>query len=201
MTTLELNDERKAFVESIRDFCRRECGTREQRDTLTNGGEHGHNSELFARMGELGWLGVAIPEEYGGTGGGAVDMCLLLDELAHGLAPVGGIGTTFIVAGAYSRFGTDEQKQEILGGITCGAVEAIAMSEPEAGSDVGALSCRAERRNGSYVVNGQKTWISNAREAEHTLLVCRTSREGTKHEGLTMLEVPQGADGMEINPI
>src|SRR3954469_527425 len=201
MTTLELTDERRDFVDSIRAFCRRECGTREQRDQLTERGDHAHNQDLYAKMADLGWLGVAIGEEHGGTGGGAVDMCLLLDELAHGRAPVGGIGTTFIVAGAYQRFGTDEQKDRMLGGIAQGAVEAIAMSEPEAGSDVGNLSCRAERRNGSYVVNGQKTWISNAREAAHILLVCRTSREGTKHEGLTMLEIPQGADGMEINPI
>ena len=201
MATLELTDERRAFVESIRDFCARECGTREQRDRLTGHGEHAHNQALYERMAELGWLGVAVPEEYGGSGGGAVDMCLLLDELAYGLAPVGGIGTTFIVGGAYQRFGTEEQKQEILGGIVNGAVEAIAMSEPEAGSDVGNLSCRAERRNGSYVVNGQKTWISNAREARHILLVARTSREGTKHEGLTMLSVPAGAEGMEIRPI
>jgi isovaleryl-CoA dehydrogenase len=200
-TTTMLTDERKAFVESIRDFCRREFGTREQRDRLTGNGEHGHVQSIYERMAELGWLGVCLPEEYGGTGGGAVDMVLLLDELSRGLAPVGGIGTTFIVAGAYQRFGTDEQKERILGGIAQGAVEAIAMSEPEAGSDVGALQCRAERRNGSYVVNGQKTWISNAREAAHILLVCRTSREGSKHEGLTMLEVPQGAEGMEINPI
>ena len=201
MATMELTDERRAFVESVRDFCGRECGTREQRDRLTDGGEHVHNQELFERMAGLGWLGVAIDEEYGGTGGGAVDMCLLLDELAYGLAPVGGIGTTFIVAGAYRRFGTDEQKRDILGGIVDGAVEAIAMSEPEAGSDVGNLSCRAERRDGTYVVNGQKTWISNARDARHILLVARSSREGTKHEGLTMLNVPAGADGMEIRPI
>jgi alkylation response protein AidB-like acyl-CoA dehydrogenase len=201
MATMELTDERRAFVESVQDFCRRECGTREQRDRLTDGGAHTHNQHLFERMAQLGWLGVSIDEEYGGTGGGTVDMCLLLDELAYGLAPVGGIGTTFIVAGAYQRFGTEEQKSEILGGIVEGAAEAIAMSEPEAGSDVGALSCRAERRNGCYVVNGQKTWISNAREAAHILLVCRTSREGTKHQGLTMLNVPAGAEGMEIRPI
>ena len=201
VATLELTDERRAFVESIRDFCARECGTREQRDRLTGHGEHAHNQALYERMAELGWLGVAVPEEYGGSGGGAVDMCLLLDELAYGLAPVGGIGTTFIVAGAYERFGTDDQRREMLSGIVRGAVEAIAMSEPGAGSDVGGLSCRAERRDGSYVVNGQKTWISNARDAEHILLVCRTSREGTKHEGLTMLSVPAGAEGMEIRPI
>jgi alkylation response protein AidB-like acyl-CoA dehydrogenase len=77
----------------------------------------------------------------------------------------------------------------------------ISISEPEAGSDAANISCQAVRRDGGYVVNGQKTWISNARDAEHILLVCRTSREGTKHEGLTMLSVPAGAEGMEISPI
>src|SRR3712207_5309716 len=128
-------------------------------------------------------------------------MCLLLEETAYGLAPVAGIGTTMIVAGAYERFGSDEQKREILGGIAAGAVEAIAMSEPEAGSDVGALQCRAERRNGSFVVNGQKTWISNAHHAAHILLIARSDRSGTKHQGLTMLNVPAGAAGMETHPI
>src|SRR3954468_13257899 len=197
MTTLELTDERRDFVDSIRDFCRRECGSREQRDQLTGRGEHAHNQDLYAKMAELGWLGVAIAEEHGGTGGGAVDMVLLLDELAYGRVPVGGIGTTFIVAGAYQRFGTDEQKEQMLSGIVSGNTEAIAMSEPEAGTGVGALTCRAERRNAAYVINGQKTWISNAREAAPILLVCPTERvEGKKHRGLTMLEIPQGAAGM-----
>jgi alkylation response protein AidB-like acyl-CoA dehydrogenase len=199
--TLQLTDERRAFVESIRDFCRRECGTREQRDRLTNGGEHAHSQELYERMADLGWLGVAVPEEYGGSGAGAVDMCLLLDELAYGRAPVGGIGTTFIVAGAYERFGTDEQKQEILGGIVRGAVEAIAMSEPESGSDVGSMRCRIEHRDDAYLVNGHKTWISNAHISEHILLVGRTTRGESKHDGLTMLNVPAGAAGMELRPI
>jgi len=200
-TTLQLTDERRAFVESIRDFCRRECGTREQRDRLTNGGEHAHSQELYVRMAELGWLGVAVPEEYGGSGAGAIDMCLLLDELAFGRAPVAGIGTTFIVAGAYERSGTEEQKQEILGGIVRGAVEAIAMSEPESGSDVGSLRCRIERRDGTFVVNGHKTWISNAHISDHILLVGRTTRGESKHEGLTMLNVPADAAGMELRPI
>jgi isovaleryl-CoA dehydrogenase len=195
MTTATLTDERRAFVESIRDFCRRETATREQR------GSEPHNPEIYARIAELGWLGVAIGEEHGGTGGGLVDMCLLLDETSYGLAPIAGIGTTMIVAGAYERFGSPDQRGEILGGIVRGAVEAIAMSEPEAGSDVGALSCRAERRNGSFVVNGQKTWISNAHHADHILLIARSDRSGGKHEGLTMLNVPAGTPGMEIRPI
>jgi isovaleryl-CoA dehydrogenase len=199
--TLQLTDERRAFVDAIQDFCRREVGTREQRGRLTDGGEHAHSQELYERIAGLGWLGVAVPEEYGGSGAGAVDMCLLLDELAFGRAPVAGIGTTFIVAGAYERFGTAEQKQDMLGGIVRGAVEAIAMSEPESGSDVGSLRCKIERRNGTFVVNGHKTWISNAHISEHILLVGRTSKTDNKHEGLTMLNVPAGVAGMELRPI
>jgi alkylation response protein AidB-like acyl-CoA dehydrogenase len=199
--TLTLTSEQEEFVAAVRDFCRRECGTREQRDALTSGGRHPHNPGLYAKLAELGWLGIATPEDYGGAGGGMVDLCLFLEETARGLAPVGAFGVSSIVGGAFERFGTDEQKEEILTGIAGGAVESIAMSEPEAGSDVGALRCRAERRNGGYVVNGQKTWISEAHLADHVLLVCRTDTSGSKHEGLTMLSVPRDAEGMEIRPI
>src|SRR6202035_873523 len=97
--TVTLTDEQKSFVEAIRDFAARECGTREQRDALTDGGKEVHNPELYKRIADLGWLGVAIPEEYGGSGGGATDMCLLLEETALGLIPVGFYGVTMIVAG------------------------------------------------------------------------------------------------------
>ena len=152
-------------------------------------------------MADLGWLGVAIPEEYGGAGGGAVDLVLLLEEIGRNQIPAGAFGLSMIVAGAYQRHGTEEQKQEILGGIASGKIEAIAMSEPEAGSDVANLSCFAERRNGGYVINGQKTWISAAQEAEHILLVCRTNRDGSKHEGVSMLSVPRESAGLEIHGI
>jgi isovaleryl-CoA dehydrogenase len=199
--TENLTDERRAFVEAIRDFCARECGTREQRMKLTNGGTDAHNQELYEKMADLGWVGVAIPTEYGGQGAGMVDACLFMEETTRGLAPIGGFGVSLIVAGAYERFGTEEQKHEILGGIARGRSEAIAMSEPEAGSDVGNLKCRAVRSNGGFVVNGQKTWISNAHISDHILLVCRTDSTGSKHEGMTMLSVPSDAEGVEIRGI
>jgi alkylation response protein AidB-like acyl-CoA dehydrogenase len=195
-----LTDEQHAFVEAIRDFAQRECGTREQRDALTDGGHEQHNQELYERIAGLGWLGVAIPEPYGGSGG-AVDMCLLLEETTRGLIPMGFFGVSMITARAFERFGTTEQKDEILGGVARGRVEAIAMSEPEAGSDVGNLSCKAERVNGDYVVNGQKTWITAAHAADHILLVCRTNRTDNKHEGLSMLSVPTDAEGLEVRGI
>ncbi len=196
-----LADEQQDFVAAIRDFCDRECGTRDQRERLTDGYREHHNFEIYGQMAELGWLGVTIPEEHGGSGGTMLDACLFMEETSRGLAPIGGYATTLIVAGATQRFGSEAQKSEILGGIAGGAVEAIAMTEPEAGSDVGALSCSAEAVDGGFVINGQKVFCSNAHIADHVLVVARTTRGENKHEGMTMIWVPRDADGMEIVPI
>jgi alkylation response protein AidB-like acyl-CoA dehydrogenase len=198
---LKLTDEQRDFVAAIRDFCRRECGTPEQREQLTDHYSELHNAGIYKQMAELGWLGLTIPEEYGGAGGTMLDACLFMEETSRGLAPIGGYSTTLIVAGATKRFGTDEQKRDILGGIAGGSVEAIAMTEPESGSDVGSLSTEAVRSNGGYVINGQKVFISNARISDHVLVVCRTTKSENKHDGLSMIYVPVGTEGMEMTPI
>ncbi|MDH6282458.1 acyl-CoA dehydrogenase family protein [Prescottella agglutinans] len=199
--TIDFTPEQHDFAQAVAAFCRRECGTREQRDALTGRGEHSHNQALYLKMAALGWLGITVPEEYGGSGGTAVDMCVLLEECARGMAPIGGIGPTLITGAAYGKFGTEEQKRTVLGGIVRGASESISMSEPEAGSDVGNLSCRAEKVSDGWLINGQKTWCSNAHFAENILLVARTDRTGSKHEGLTMFHLPADTPGLKISGI
>jgi alkylation response protein AidB-like acyl-CoA dehydrogenase len=193
-----LTDEQRNFVAAIRDFCAKETGTPEQREKLTDGYTEQHNFEIYKQMADLGWLGVTIPEEYGGSGGSMLDACLFMEETSRGLAPINGYATTLIVAGATKRFGTEEQKQKVLGGIASGSVEAIAMTEPEAGSDVGSLTTEAKSTNGGFVINGQKVFISNAHISDHVLVVCRTTKTDNKHEGLSMLSVPHDTPGMEI---
>lgn len=195
-----LTEEQSDFVAAIRDFAKHECGTREQRDALTGGGREAHHPGLYARLAELGWLGVCLPEEYGGAGGGLADACLFLEETSYGMVPAGGFVTTVIAAKAYERFGTERQRQEVLTGAVRGDVLSIAMSEPGAGSDVGALRCRARRApDGGWLVDGQKTWISNAHCARSILLVARTGED--KHAGLTMFHLPAGIPGVEIRGI
>jgi isovaleryl-CoA dehydrogenase len=196
-----LTDEQEDFVDAIRGFCDRELGTPDQRERLTESYAIHHNDTIYSQMAELGWLGVTIPEEYGGSGGSMLDACLFMEETSRGLAPIGGYATTLIVAGATQRFASEDQRAEILGGIAGGAVEAIAMTEPEAGSDVGALTTSAKRVNGGFVVNGQKVFCSNAHLADHILVVCRTTKSASKHEGLSMIWVPRETDGLEIVPI
>ena len=96
-------------------------------------------------MAELGWLGLTVPEEYGGSDAGAVELCLLLEHSLRGLAPIGGIGPTLITAAAYQKFGTEEQRKRALELVVNGGTLSISMSEPGAGSDVAALRCKAER--------------------------------------------------------
>ena len=189
MNPTALATEQKDFIESVRNFCERE------KDLSFR--------ETTEKMAELGWWGLMIDEEHGGSGGTFVDASLFLEEISHGLSPAAGAyGVTLIVVGALNSFGTEEQKQELLGGVAkSGNCLAIAMSEPEAGSDVGALKTRAVRENGEYVLNGSKMWISYARDASHVLIVCRTQEGSTKHEGLSMIFVPRDAEGMTMTPI
>ena len=196
-----LTDERDALVEAIRDFARRECGTREQRDRLTQGGHDCHNPSLFSRLAELGWIGASLPEAYGGAGGSIVDACLVLEETEYGRIPVFATGVTLITAAAVEKFGSEEQKQSVLGSVCAGHPKSIAMSEPGAGSDVGSLITRGCRTSAGWVLNGQKTWITAAHHADEILVVARTGDGSRKHDGLSMFLVPAGAPGVEIRPI
>src|SRR3954466_9903605 len=136
-TDLSLTDEQQDFVRSIRDFAERELAG-DRLAELTDGFEDMHSHELARKMAELGWYGLTIDEEYGGSGGSFFDAALFLEAVAHGQIPIGAYGVTLICVGALNRFASEEQKQDLLGSVAKGGTLAIAMSEPEAGSDVAA---------------------------------------------------------------
>ena len=191
----DLTDEQQTFVEAIRDFCARELKDR-------NRDSEPHDDAIARQMAELGWYGLQIDDEYGGSGGSFMDATLFLEETTRGRAPIGGYGVTLIVVGALNKFGTDDQKERLLRGVAeRGITLAIAMSEPEAGSDVGALQCKAERQDGEWAINGSKMWCSFAHKAEEILIVCRSERGSNKHEGLSMILVPRETPGLTITPI
>lgn len=194
-----LTEEQAAFAGAIGEFARREMPDKAALDRLTVEGPH--SDEVYRKIADLGWLGISLPEEYGGADGSMTDLLVFLEETSYHRLPIGGFGTTIITAAAIGKFGSDAQKAELLGGTSRGDVLAISMSEPGAGSDVGALTCRATKTEDGWVIDGQKTWCSNAHIASHILLVARTSTEGGKHDGLTMFVVPTGIDGLEIHGI
>jgi alkylation response protein AidB-like acyl-CoA dehydrogenase len=188
---LGLTHEQRDFVEAVRDFAGRE--------SFDRGDPHQH--EVAQKMAELGWYGLTIDEQYGGAGGSFLDAALFLEEIARGQIPIGAYGVTLICVGALNRFGSEEQKRELLGSVAKGGTLAIAMSEPEAGSDVAALKTRARREDGEWVLDGSKMWCSFAHKASHTLIVCRTGEGSERHEGMSMIWVPHDAEGFTITPI
>src|ERR671932_884467 len=198
---LALSDEQQDFVRAIRDFCEREL-TPDRIRSLTNDFEDLHSDEIARRMAELGWYGLTIDEEYGGSGGTFLDTALFLEETSRGRAPLGAYAVTLIVVGALNRFGSEEQKRDLLGRVSKGGGLAIAMSEPDAGSDVASLKTRARRDVDENVLLGANMWCSYAHKASHILIVCRTGEpNGKPHEGMSMIFVPRDADGLTLTPI
>lgn len=199
--SLQLTDEQKSMVDTLREFAARECGTREKLLALTNGGKTHHNDEISRKLADLGFLGLSIPEEYGGAGGTLADACLLVEEIGYNQIPVGSYAVTLIVAHVYLNFASEELKKEVLGNVVAGGATAIAMSEPGSGSDVASLRCKAEKSDGGFRLNGQKMWISNAHFSDHVLLVARTADTGDKHQGISMFSVPTSTPGVQMRPI
>lgn len=190
------------FAASVADFCAAECGERSQRDAYSAGGTLVHSRELFDKMAQLGWAGIAIPEEYGGSGGGLVEQCLFFEETSRSLAPIAAAASSQLVAQTLLKFGSEEQKQERLSAIAAGGLMSLSLSEPEAGSDASNVSCKAVRMGDDYVITGVKTWASYAHLVDRILLVVRTRSDGeSKHRGLTMLDIAPEGEGIEIRGI
>jgi len=196
-----LSEEQLDFARAVSTFAARECGTREQRDKLTDHGAEQHNTAIYEKLAATGLLGVSIPEEYGGSGGGIVEQAILFEELWRGMVPVHGAGTSHTVAGVYKRFASEDQKHAVLGEICAGDAMSISISEPGAGSDVAAVSCKAELDGDVYRITGQKTWCSDAQFATKILLLARTERSERPHAGLTLFEIPANSPGLEVRPI
>lgn len=201
MSARGFTEEQEEFAAAVRQFAAKECGTREQRSALTDDNREQHHDSVYAKLATAGYLGVSIPEEYGGSGGGIIEQVILFEELWRGMVPVHGAGTSHTVAGVYKRYASEQQKKDVLGAICSGEVMSISISEPGAGSDAAAISCKAVRDGDVFRINGQKTWCSDAQFAAKILLVARTGRGERPHDGLTMFEIPTTTPGLEIRPI
>ena len=157
---------------------------------------------LWTEMGDLGLLGITVSEEYGGAGMSYLAHTIAVEEIARASASVS------LSYGAHSNLcvnqiklnGSEEQKKKYLPGLISGAhVGALAMSEPGAGSDVVSMKLRAEKRNGYYVLNGNKYWITNGPDADTLVVYAKTDPEaGAK--GITAFIVEKTMKGFSTSP-
>ncbi|WP_380281263.1 acyl-CoA dehydrogenase family protein [Kitasatospora purpeofusca] len=151
---------------------------------------------IVRRLGEVGFLGLTIPEQYGGSGGDHLAYCLVLEELGRGDSAVRGIVSVSLglVAKSVNAFGTEEQKWHWLPRLTSGeALGCFALTEPGTGSDAANLTTRAVRDGGHWLLSGGKTFITNGTWAEVALVFARTGEPG--HRGITAFLVPTDLPG------
>jgi (2S)-methylsuccinyl-CoA dehydrogenase len=144
--------------------------------------------EVIGEMAELGVFGLTIPEEYGGFGLSKASMCVVSEELSRGYIGVGSLGTrSEIAAELILCGGTEEQKQKWLPALASGEILPTAVfTEPNTGSDLGALRTRAVREGDDWVVTGNKTWITHAARTHVMTLLARTDPATTDYRGLSM---------------
>lgn len=158
--------------------------------------------ELFKKMGDLGLLGLSYPEQYGGGGVDYWFNVVLLEELGKaGCAgvPMGIAVHTDMATPALAESGSEELKQRYLVPAIAGdMVSAIAVSEPEAGSDVAAIRTRADSDGDDYLINGSKMWITNGTQADFLTLLARTSDE-RGFRGMSLIVVPTDAPGFSVS--
>ncbi len=195
MYGFDLTEEQQGLVDTTRRFVR-------ERITPVAGQydeEERFPDDLYAESHALGLANLEIPQEYGGLGLSCLSHCMVLEEISYGCV---GIQTVFAgnMLGAMPLLiaGTDEQKAKYLGMLTSEpAFAAYACSEPDAGSDVAALSTRYDKHGDEYVITGQKRWITNA-HAARWFTVLATKDKALKHKGITCFVVDADAPGVKI---
>src|SRR6266540_1456223 len=197
---IELTDEQKAVVETVRDFVEKEVIP--VADELEHRDEY--PEKIVEGMKELGLFGLTVPDEYGGAGLDLMTYALAGVELSRGWMSLSGIlNTHFLAVYLLKQYGSEEQRQRWLPRMATGELRAaLSMSEPGAGSDVQAIQCRAVREGDSYVVNGTKMWVTNGLRAGLVVLLCKTDPEADPpHKGMSVLMVEKEPEAQKFEGI
>ena len=196
---LDLTDEQRLIQETARDFVDNEIVPR-ARD---NDRAARFDRELAQRLGDMGYLGAPVAEEYGGRGLDYVSYGLIVEEVGRGDSSARTVVSvqTSLVCGSIERWGTEEQKRRWLPRLCSGeALGCFGLSEPDAGSDPSSMRTRAQFEGGRWLINGQKMWISLGNHAELALIFAQTDPE-KRHRGIACFCVPTSADGFSSQEI
>jgi alkylation response protein AidB-like acyl-CoA dehydrogenase len=194
--TYELTDEQRALRDSIREFAEAEIAPHAAEWDLN----HTFPTETVRKLGELGAMGVAFPEEYGGLGMGSLAQALVVEELARVDSSIAvTVGANVSIAGEpLLKFGTEEQKQRWLVPLARGeTLGAFASTEPDSGSDVQAAKTTARRENGCWVINGTKAFTTNAGNDLSAFVIATARTEFDGERKLSTFIVPRDSPGYE----
>ncbi|HEY1456063.1 MAG TPA: acyl-CoA dehydrogenase family protein [Candidatus Dormibacteraeota bacterium] len=193
----QLSEPQAAFRDLIREFTRRSIAPVAREWELAGR----YPAEIVEEMRAIGLFGMLVPDGYGGIGVDAVSYAIVFEEISKAWMGVAGIlGSHTLATWMLARFGTEDQKRRWLPDLATGRRRSgIALTEPGAGSDLQGITTTARRDGGGYVVNGSKTWITNARHADPLPVLVKTDPKAEpRHRGMSVLMVEQGTPGFSV---
>ncbi len=197
---LAWNEQQTLLKNAAREFFERECPPTLVKDCERS--PEGYSTALWKKMAELGWMGLMIPEGYGGLGSGLLDLAVIFEEMGRFAVPSPFLGTVVLGGLPILEAGTEEQKRTLLPRIASGdLVMSLALTEPSARYTADGVQTRAQRRGDRYVVKGTKLFIEDAHMAQYLLGVARTGSGATAEEGITLLLIDPTSPGVTLTPL
>lgn len=195
MFSLTLSETHQMIRDTARQFAREEIAS----STIERDIKGEFPTEIVKKLGELGFLGMMVPTEWGGSGMDALAYVLAMEEISKVDASVGVVMSVnnSLVCWGLEAYGNDAQKERWLRPLATGNIHgAFCLSEPEAGSDATQQQTNATRADGGWVLNGTKNWITNGTTAKTYIVFAQTDRE-KRHKGITCFIIPRDAEGFE----
>lgn len=193
-----LSKEEEMLRKSARDFLSVECPSDLVREMAED--EKGFPGKLWNKMAGLGWMGLGIPEEYGGTGGVFSEQIVLLEEMGRVCVPGPFFTATVLGASVIREAGTPEQKKDLLPGIVDGKlIITLALVEPSVAYDPASIHVRADEKNNEYAINGVKLFVPDAHVSDY--IICAARTEDGVRDGITLFLVDARSDGIRLTPL
>lgn len=190
-----LSEEQQLLKDSVDRFVRENYELADRRKLV--GSADGFSGENWRTMAELGWLGAALPEEYGGIGGGAVETMVIMEGFGRGLVVEPYLASVVLGGGLVLQGGTDATKQEVLPPLAEGRIQlAFAFAERQSRYDLFDVETRADRSGSGYILNGRKSVVLNGARADRIVVSARTAGARRERDGITLFLIDGAAAGV-----
>jgi alkylation response protein AidB-like acyl-CoA dehydrogenase len=195
-----LNADQETLQKYARDFLENECKSTVVRAAMD--GDTAHDPAFYKKMADLGWMGIAIPEEYGGQGMTYVDLGVLVEEMGRAVVPGAFFASVCLAAPVILEAGSDAQKQALLPGIASGEKTAtVAYTEASAKVDASGVELSARKDGDGFVLSGTKLFVPDAHVADTIVVAARTSDGDDPTEGVTLFVIDKDTPGVSVKQL
>jgi alkylation response protein AidB-like acyl-CoA dehydrogenase len=194
---IRLSDEQVEMARQARRFLEKECPPSLVRAMMDD--HRGFTDPLWEKMGDMGWLGMHLPEPYGGLGLGLMDLAVVLEEMGRAVLPGPFFSSVILAAEIIRECGTNSQKEAYLSGIAKGHLRGtLALYEPEGGADPGYINLKANANDDEFILEGIKLFVPDAHVSHFLICAARTQDSQVPFQGITLFLVPQDSPDLAI---